>query len=55
MGVWIEISNSPLLISMAYVAPHMGVWIEITTLHHCNNFSLNVAPYMGVWIEIKRI
>ena len=34
------------------VAPYMGAWIEISTMHHCSH-ERHVAPYMGAWIEIE--
>ena len=33
------------------VAPHAGVWIEISTVLHALK-ALSVAPHAGVWIEI---
>ncbi|MGA5695575.1 hypothetical protein [Bacillus cereus] len=33
------------------VAPHIGVWIEITSGLYLSG-TLIVAPYMGAWIEI---
>ncbi|KXY55065.1 hypothetical protein AT278_17845 [Bacillus cereus] len=34
------------------VAPHIGVWIEITSGLYLSG-TLIVAPYMGAWIEIQ--
>jgi len=34
------------------VAPYMGAWIEMVSVHP-NNERLAVAPYMGAWIEIQ--
>ena len=33
------------------VAPHVGAWIEIKTLH-VSDFESLVAPHVGAWIEI---
>ena len=33
MGAWIEIFNQLVLLFVAIVAPGMGAWIEIISLH----------------------
>ena len=37
---------------MIFVAPFMGVWIEIAGSDILKQICLKVAPFMGVWIEI---
>ena len=34
------------------VVPHVGTWIEITSLAK-NMISSNVVPHVGTWIEIS--
>ena len=51
VGVWIEINESPDIISNHHVAPFVGVWIEI--LRQLRTIEIiMVAPFVGVWIEI---
>ena len=37
----------------AYVAPHVGAWIEIASCLRCNS-SQSVAPHVGAWIEMVK-
>ena len=45
-----SVVNAGILCTFA-VAPHMGAWIEITTLSP-PVIGYLVAPHMGAWIEI---
>ncbi len=33
-----------------YVAPHVGAWIEMRSIHR--RCASRVAPHVGAWIEI---
>ena len=39
-----------LIMSLSYVAPHAGAWIE-TVLISCQPLTYVVAPHAGAWIE----
>ena len=36
------------------VAPHAGVWIEISSFSYRSYHENKVAPHAGVWIEINK-
>ena len=49
--MWIEITNTPFIVSCRVVTPFAGVWIEISTLY-ITALGIFVTPFAGVWIEI---
>ena len=52
MGVWIEITKFTCQFAVFFVAPFVGVWIEMLTTVSDTTPEDFVAPFVGVWIEI---
>ena len=42
-------------IDVAYVVPHEGTWIEITSIHRRQYRRTTVVPHEGTWIEMLAV